>query len=270
MTETGVAVLSGLIQGLTEFLPISSSGHLALFQQYMGMTEPPLAYDVLLHFATMGATIVFFFTAIVKACSEWFSGLVRSERRNSRGWTLGWAIIAGNIVTVIVAFMLRNTVEGFFSSMLCVGAALFVTAAVLWYGSLIDEGSGRVTLFSGLIVGLAQGFAVIPGISRSGATIIAGQKAGLKPEAAFSFSFLMSLPAIGGATVLQLLEFGGVQGFVGQLPSGWMAGFGLSFISGLSSLWVLRRVVLAKKWRWFSVYCALLAILAITASLNGG
>ncbi|MDK2846257.1 MAG: undecaprenyl-diphosphatase, partial [Synergistales bacterium] len=80
MTQTGMAVLSGLIQGLTEFLPISSSGHLALFQQYMGMVEPPLAYDVLLHFATMGATIVFFFTVILKACFEWFSGLARPER----------------------------------------------------------------------------------------------------------------------------------------------------------------------------------------------
>lgn len=270
MTQTTMALVSGLIQGLTEFLPISSSGHLALFQQYSGMTEPPLAYDVLLHFATMSATILFFFNEIVAACVEWFSGFVKSSLRRSYGWILGWAVIAGNAVTVGVALVLKNSVETFFASTFCVGIALFVTAGVLWYGSTLKAGKEQVSLSRGLFVGLVQGLAVIPGISRSGVTIIAGLRTGLEPEEAFRFSFLMSLPAIGGATLLQLFEFGGFKGFMDQLPSAWIIGFLLAFFSGLASLWLLKKVVLARKWRWFSVYCAVAATVAIYGSLNGG
>ncbi|MGC9371888.1 MAG: undecaprenyl-diphosphate phosphatase [Thermovirgaceae bacterium] len=270
MTQATMALVSGFIQGLTEFLPISSSGHLVLFQQYAGMAEPPLAYDVLLHLATMAATILFFFREIMDACSEWFSGFVKKRFRQTHGWVLGWAVIAGNAATVVVALLLKNGVERLFASSACVGDALFVTAAVLWYGSTLKAGRERISLSRGLLVGFVQGLAVVPGISRSGVTIIAGQRTGLEPEEAFRFSFFMSLPAIGGATVLQLLEFGGLGGFVGQLPQAWIAGFLLSFFSGLVSLWILKKVVLAKKWRWFSVYCAVAGTLAILGSWNGG
>jgi len=270
MTKATMALVSGLIQGLTEFLPISSSGHLALFQQYAGMTEPPLAYDVLLHFATMGATVLFFFREIVLACAEWFTGFRKRDSRQTHGWVLGWAVIAGNAVTVVVALLLKNGVERLFASSACVGGALFVTAAVLWYGSTLKTGSERISLSKGLLVGLAQGLAVVPGISRSGVTIIAGQRTGLEPEESFRFSFFMSLPAIGGATVLQLVEFDGLRGLAAQLPQGWMAGCLLSFLSGLVSLWILKKVVLAKKWRWFSVYCAIAGALAILGTVNGG
>ncbi|MFP4482489.1 MAG: undecaprenyl-diphosphate phosphatase [Thermovirgaceae bacterium] len=270
MTQATMALVSGLIQGLTEFLPISSSGHLALFQQYSGLIEPPLAYDVLLHLATMGATILFFFREILDACVEWFSGFIKKEFRQSHGWVLGWAVIAGNTVTVVVALFLKGSIEALFASSLCVGAALFVTAGVLWYGSTLTVGVERISVSRGLFIGFVQGMAVIPGISRSGVTIIAGQRTGLEPEEAFRFSFLMSLPAIGGATLLQLFEFGGPEGFVGQLPKAWMTGFLLSFSSGLVSLWILKKVVLAKKWRWFSVYCGVVGVLAILGSINGG
>lgn len=270
MMQSTTAVVSGLIQGLTEFLPISSSGHLALFQIYAGMTEPSLAYGVLLHLATMGATVVFFRREIATACREWLSGFARSEGRRSRGWILGWAVLAGNFVTAVVALLLQKPAETVFSSSQYVGMALFLTAGVLWYGSSLKAGKERVSTASGVFVGLIQGLAVIPGISRSGVTIIAGQKSGLEPEEAFRFSFLMSLPAIGGATLLQLVEFGGLKGFLGQLPPGWGLGFSLSFVAGLVSLWILKKVVLASKWRWFSVYCATAAALAVAGSLNGG
>lgn len=265
MAQATMALLSGLIQGITEFLPISSSGHLVLFQQFSGMTEPPLAYDVLLHLATMGATTLFFFREIVEACTDWFSGFCKRNSRQTRGWVLGWAVIVGNAVTVMVALLLKNGVERLFASSVCVGGALFVTASVLWYGSTLKAGREPISLSKGLLVGFVQGLAVIPGISRSGVTIVAGLRTGLDPEEAFRFSFFLSLPAIAGATLIQLFEFGGLEGFVRQLPQAWITGFLLSFFSGLVSLWILKKVVLAKKWRWFSVYCAVAGTLAIFA-----
>jgi len=259
------AVFLGLVQGVTEFLPVSSSGHLALFQQLFGIKEAALSYDLLLHFATMLATLAFFGRDIALLLCQWCRGLLSAESRTAEGWTFGWAVIAGTVLTGAIGLSLKSLVERAMTLPWAVGAGLLVTAAVLWYGSsLSTDLCGRpVSPARGLLVGIVQGIAVLPGISRSGSTIVAGMKTGLSAPSAFRFSFLLSLPAIFGATLLEMKDLLQVPDWSSTLPSGWAAGTAAAFFSGLVSLAVLRRLVTRGKWRPFAAYCAFVGLLAL-------
>ena len=259
------AVFLGLVQGVTEFLPVSSSGHLALFQQLFGIGEAALSYDLLLHFATMLATLVFFGKDVALLLCQWCRGLLSAESRTAEGWTFGWAVIAGTVLTGAIGLSLKPLVERAMTLPWAVGAGLLVTAAVLWYGSsLATDLCGRpVTPARGLVVGIVQGIAVLPGISRSGSTIVTGMKTGLSAPSAFRFSFLLSLPAIFGATLLEMKDLLQVPDWSSTLPSGWAAGTAAAFFSGLVSLAVLRRLVTRGKWRPFAAYCAFVGLLAL-------
>ena len=146
-----------------------------------------------------------------------------------------------------------------------VGCGLLITAAVLWYGSGISGNrSGRpVTVPRGVLVGLVQGIAVLPGISRSGSTIVAGMRTGFSADSAFRFSFLLSLPAIFGAALLEMKDLLAVPDWQSTLPSGWWAGIAAAFFSGLAALVILRRLVARGKWRPFACYCAVLGTVSI-------
>ena len=268
--DTLPALSLGLVQGVTEFLPVSSSGHLALLQQFFGIHEAALSYDLILHFATMLATLVFFGRDIALLLCQWFRGFLSADARTSEGWTFGWAVLAGTVLTGAVGLPLKPLVERAMTLPWAVGAGLLVTAAVLWYGSsLSTDLRGRpVTLFRGLAVGLVQGIAVLPGISRSGSTIVAGMKTGLSAQSAFRFSFLLSLPAIFGATLLEMKDLLKIPGWSSTLPAGWAWGTVAAFLSGLVSLIVLRRLVARVKWRPFAVYCAALGLLSLALSLG--
>jgi undecaprenyl-diphosphatase len=158
-------------------------------------------------------------------------------------------------VTVVVVLFTRKLVHVLFGSTLFVGFALLVTAFVLFYGRGIRHGNLPVTPMSGLKVGLAQGLAAFPGISRSGLTIVAGLRSGLAPEEAFSFSFLLSLPAILGAAILELAVSAEGPEVLWSLPQGWWVGMMIAFISGLLALALLRRVVVRGLWGAFGLYC---------------
>lgn len=255
MTEN---LVLGLLQGITEFLPVSSSGHLAIAQRFFGFTEPLLTYDVLLHLATMASTVVYFREDVFRLAGQWFSGLIRKDRRDAPGWTVGWAVIAGTILTVMVGFPLRPLASRFSTSVPLVGGALMVTGVLLWAASAIGRGNGEISLKKAVPIGIVQGLAVIPGISRSGSTIAAGMIGGLSPEKAFRFSFLLSLPAVLGAAILEL----------GNLPSalmppGWPLGFLISGLSGYLALGLFHKMVILGRWRVFSIYCMGLGIFAV-------
>lgn len=263
------ALLLGLLQGTTEFLPVSSSGHLALAKLLFSIEDAPLAYDVLLHFATMLATLVYFGRDILSLMMEWFAGFTSADRRGE-GWRTGWAVLAGTAVTAMIGLPLKPVVVMAAGMPWAVGAGLLLTAALLWGASLSHRaGEGRegsVSPLKGALVGIAQGFAVLPGVSRSGATMVAGLKLGMGSGEAFRLSFLMSVPAVLGATLLEargLLPLGTGGGAVVTLPEGWVAGMMVAFASGLCSLALLRRMVAAGRWRPFAVYCALAGIAAI-------
>ena len=259
----------GALQGLTEFLPVSSSGHLVLAQTLLGFSEPPLPFDILLHIATMLATVCFFYKSILEALREWFLGFIRADLRGSWGWKTGWAVIVGNVATFVIAILMKEKVAYMFQSPLLVGISLIITGSILWYGSGKKGTISKPDLKSGLVVGLAQGIAVIPGISRSGITIVTALTRGFSLEEAFRFSFLLSLPAISGAVVLELLEAGTIDNFTSSLPSVWLLGVVSAFSFGLFALKILQKVVLFGKWRWFAVYCFVVGVMALLVGMKG-
>lgn len=263
-------LLLGIIQGLTEFLPVSSSGHLALAQIFLGTELPPLSYDLVLHVATTLATIVFFFTDIMKYLCEWISGLFKSGSRETTGWRVGWAVIAGTFVTGAMGIAMKSFAEAAGQNSLMVSTGLIFTGSVLLASHLIKPGTSRICIKHGALVGIAQGIAVLPGISRSGSTIIAALSMGVSKEEAFRFSFLLSIPAILGATLLQAIEVGGWDAFISSLPAGWYMGAGLSFVTGLISLVLLKKIVISSKWWIFGVYCLVLGVSVFGYTFLGG
>ncbi len=269
MTEFLASLTLGLVQGITEFLPVSSSGHLALLQQLFGIKDAALAYDLILHSATMLATILYFGRDILRLLAQWLGGFVSKEGRGSEGWTTGWAVLAGTVVTALVAFPMKPLMERAMGVPWMVGGGLLVTALLLWYGSALPARRvGRpLSVAGGAFVGLVQGIATMPGISRSGSTIVSGMRTGLSAPEAFRFSFLLSLPAIAGATLLELMALLKTPEGFSALPSGWQLGASIAFLSGFLSLVLLRKLVTLGRWRPFSVYCAAVGLLSIVLSL---
>jgi undecaprenyl-diphosphatase len=263
------SLLLGMVQGLTEFLPVSSSGHLALFQHALGWKDPVLAFDLLLHLATLGAVLLFFASDILNLGGEWFRGLWSREFRRRPGWIYGWALLGGTVLTVCVALPLKKSVEQAFSSPFLVGGALVVTGMVLFLPRFFPRREKKLSLGAGCFIGLVQGMAAFPGISRSGSTIVAGLGLGLSREEAFRFSFLLSVPAIVGGTMLELLEGGGVGSVATRLPAGAWIGALAAFASGYGALMFLRRVVLFGKWHWFGIYCIILGLGTLVWSWSG-
>lgn len=269
---SGVSFLLGLIQGATEFLPVSSSGHLALMQQLFSVKGDILAYNVLLHFATMLATVVYFRSDMAFLFVQWCRGFLPGGPRNGEGWSFGWAVIAGTAVTAAVGLPLKSVVEWAMTAPGAVGAGLLLTGAILWRGSSIAPAKGnggKVSLYQGLCIGAVQGLAVLPGISRSGSTIVAGLKTGLPRDDAFRFSFLLSLPAILGATLLEMKDLLELADWSSSLPHGWLAGTAAAFLSGYAALGLLRRLVSRGSWRPLAVYCAVLGVISIILSFPG-
>lgn len=245
----------GILQGLTEYLPVSSSGHLTLFQYMSGFSGPALSFDLLLHLATLIVTVVYFSRDIISLLSQFCSGFVSQRGRQTEGWRYGWAVIAGTVITGILGLSLKGFVEQG-TSLTVLGLCWLVTAALCELAVFLPEKNGLVTLKIGLIVGLVQGIAVLPGISRSGSTIVCALLLGLSRKEAFRFSFLLSLPAIAGAALLELKDV--VSGTA--LPQGAWFGFILAFVFGFIALILLRQMVAKGRWTGFAVYCAGLGI----------
>ena len=260
-------LILGAVQGLCEFLPVSSSGHLAIFQIFMGFGENLVAFDILLHFATLLAVIIFFWRDIWQILADWFGGWVNPHNRRS-GWSYGWAIIIASFVTAVIGLGLKDTVERVSESLLLVGLGEIFTAIVLLMIPVFARSRSNSSLLKiALAVGLAQGIAVMPGISRSGMSIAMGLFMGLGISEAFRFSFLISIPAILGATLLECLKFlkGGEAVF---LPEGWIWGAVIAFILGMASLRFMKGLVDAGKWAYFGVYCLIIGGCAVCLSLG--
>ena len=266
--DFSVALL-GLVQGLTEFLPVSSSGHLALVQIFVGMQMPPLSYDIVLHVATTCATIIFFWHDIISFFADWLHGFTSSEYKGSSGWTTGWAVIIATFITGLIGIIMKGFAEEAIQNSLMVGLGLTFTGFLLLVSRFIRRGLGKVRLTDGIAVGIAQGIAVLPGVSRSGMTMVAGMSAGLSKENAFEFSFLVSIPAIIGALILQLAEVGSARAFYAGLPHQWYFGAVIAFLSGLGSLTILKKIVIASKWWLFGIYCLILGLATVVISFIG-
>ncbi len=246
--------LLGLVQGLTEFLPVSSSGHLALGQALLGVESPGLALEAAVHLGTLGAVLLYFGQDLLALAR----GLVTD--RAARRYVLLLAL--GTVPVALVGLLLGDVLEEAFASLRAVGGAFLGTSLLLVLGTWATRRARRETVTAGDAgaVGVAQALALLPGVSRSGATVAAGLLRGLTPDAAARFSFLLAIPAIGGASALALARAVGEPG----LPSAGLAlaggcAFGSGFVAIRVFLSLLRRGTL-----WpFAAYCLLAGVTAL-------
>ncbi|HEY8425964.1 MAG TPA: undecaprenyl-diphosphate phosphatase [Limnochordales bacterium] len=271
--DVGAAVVLGLVQGLTEFLPVSSSGHLVLVQHLLGITTPQLLFDVVVHLGTLLAVLVALRTevlAVLRGVVAWprlLAGgpLAASDARD--GQLAAWVLV-GTIPAGIVGLTLDDAIEGLFGSVRTVGLALMATAALL---AVADRARGRsaglteVGWGRALVIGLAQAVAIIPGISRSGSTIAAGLLTGVQRDAAARFSFLLAAPTIAGAGLLAALK-----GASGELASPGTAvlltGFAAAALSGYVAIRLLLATLQRGALRYFAIYVAVVGVWALVGS----
>lgn len=246
------SIFLGLLQGLTEFLPVSSSGHLAIAQHFIdGFNQPGILFEVILHFGTLIAVLLYFSQDIKKLClSPWDKTSQGQEYRK-----LLLLIIFGSIPTAVIGLTFKDTFTGMFHNMLAVGCMLLITGALLFAAQHWRHGKRSIesiTFTDAFITGVAQSLAIAPGISRSGATIATLLFRGVDGASAARFSFLLSLPAISGATLLSIGEMQNLA--AGQIPV-YLAGGAMAFISGLAAIHMLLGILARKRLSIFALYC---------------
>ncbi len=260
------AALLGLVQGLTEFLPVSSSGHLAIAQHFLpGFEQPGLLFDVLLHAATTLAVIIYFREDVWKLLSCFF----RKDSYALDDRHTFWMLVLGSIPTAVIGLSFKDFFEGLFENLPVIGCMLLLTAMLLIVAERVRK-DGRqlpdLKVNDALLVGAVQGLAIIPGISRSGSTIACLLLRGIDGEAAARFSFLLALPAVGGAMLLSLKDLQQVSS--SELPA-YGLGALIAFVSGLFAIRCLMNVVRRKRLFGFAVYCLLVGTGIIGYSLLG-
>jgi undecaprenyl-diphosphatase len=258
------AILLGVIQGLTEFLPISSSGHLVILPFFFNWNLPEkemFIFDVLVQLGTLVAVIFYFREDLVAILREFFKQLFKGTPFATHEARLGWLLIIATIPAGLAGLFFQDMVEQTFTSPLFAGIALLVTAILLFLGEQISQNIGDIkdiTVFKALIMGLMQSLALFPGISRSGATISGGMLRHLKRESAGRFSFLMSIPimlAAGALSTYQMVtEVPNLTQFLPVMVIGFLSA---TIVGYIAIRWLLRFLV-NHSLIYFSVYCALL------------
>ncbi|HUU57138.1 MAG TPA: undecaprenyl-diphosphate phosphatase [bacterium] len=245
----------GLVQGLTEFLPVSSSGHLVLAQRYLGVEAPGIVLEVALHVATALAIVIYFRRRLVT--------IFAASAGGKRGWLRFAAlIVVASIPAAVVGLGFEDNIELLFESNRLVGGALLFTAAVLITSTFLRRGDAKLaemSVVAAVVVGLGQALAIAPGVSRSGMTIVAGLALGLAGAEAATFSFLLSVPAILGAAALE-------AGKIGTFDGSWLAlalAFVIAFAAGLAAIHVVLASVRGRRFGWFGAYCAVVGLAAL-------
>jgi undecaprenyl-diphosphatase len=264
------AVILGIVQGVTEFLPVSSSGHLVLFQHLFGLKEAELFFDVSVHMGTLTAVILFFRKEIRCLTAALFSFAGRVVRKNfslkdawaDKDMKLILLIGIGSVPTAIIGLLFHKAAEQLFSSVFLVGCALMATGLILWgtrWTKQDGEGINGFSIRKALIIGFMQGVAILPGISRSGTTIATALFLGLERETAARYSFLLSIPAIVGAEILTLADMNPVT--MPYLPI--LAGTLTAGVAGYLSLIMLVYIVKKGNMYMFAPYCWLVGTITL-------
>ena len=245
------AIILGIVEGLTEYLPVSSTGHLTIVEKLLGLSvdDPAVtAYTAIIQMGAIAATVLYFFKDIVRLLGAWFRGLLSAQERTNHDYQLAWAVIVGSIPVAVVGFLGKDVVKGPLRSLWVVAAALFAWSVVMWVAerrhSVLEKkhvvrGEGQVTMRDGLIIGLVQCFSLIPGISRSGATISAGLMDGLDRVTATRLSFFMAIPALTAAGLYELKDANTSVVGVGQMALGVVVAFVVAYAA---IAWLLRFV----------------------------
>ena len=243
------ALILGILQGITEFLPVSSSGHLVLGQKLLGINVPGNAFEVILHIGTLMSILVVFWPDIHSLLND-----IKDYQTRTYIFTL----LLGTMPAIIVGLSLKDQIALMFDNVHFVALALIVTGIILISSKWFLNKKSDLTLVKGLSIGLAQALAIIPGISRSGATICTGLMMGLSAEDAARFSFMLAIPAIVGAGILTAMDID--QIFLGM--DVMAVGLFSSFLVGWAALKWLLNLLKTGKFHWFGVYCLILGIIA--------
>ena len=243
------ALILGILQGITEFLPVSSSGHLVLGQKLLGINVPGNAFEVILHIGTLMSILVVFWPDIHRLLGGINDPHVRRYIFN---------LVLGTTPAIIVGLSLKDQVALMFDNAHSVALALIITGIILIFSKWFSKKKSDLTLVKGFCIGLAQALAIIPGISRSGATICTGLMMGLSSEEAARFSFLLAIPAIAGAGLLTAIDIDNISIGMDVMAVGLLS----SFLVGLIALKWLLNLLKTGKFYWFGVYCLLLGVIA--------
>ena len=274
------ALLLGILQGLTEFLPVSSSGHLVLAQAFLGLKEPLVFFDVMLHVGTLAAVLVVYRGAIGNLISGGVSAIAR--RNVSPELKFIWLILLGSIPTGVIAMLFKDTLEAAFDKVWLVSVMLIVTGGILQLprlrrdgafpkrasgnnGSASDAADTGMRWWHAPLIGIAQGCAITPGISRSGTTISLALLCGISAKTAAEYSFLLSIPAILGAVVLKMRDVVDTAIPIHIIAGGMLA----SFVVGYIVLRLLLVMLNRGKFSVFSYYCVALGLASLFCYSHG-
>lgn len=255
------AILLGLVQGLSEFLPISSSGHLVLAANILDFQKEGIAFEVFVHFGTLLSVFVAFRKEIVHMIIAPYSIWIKKENNQELKEYLNWDfyVLIGTIPAVIIGLFFKDQIESLFSSVILVLIMLSITGTIMIIPKFLPVSDKPLTKKNSFIIGISQAFAILPGISRSGSTIVTALAFGIDREKAAKFSFILSLPAVLGATILKtkdLIDIPPAQGEILLLIIGAIA----AFISGYVAIIWLLDLVKKGKLEWFGYYCFFVSI----------
>lgn len=269
------SIILGIVQGLTEFLPVSSSGHLAITQGLLGVPEDRMLFlAVMLHFGTLISIFFVYHEDIFLICKEFILMVIealrgRGIRAHNQHRKLGLLIIVATIPTGLMGIFLGDIFEGFFTSHIIIGISLIITGTLLWTAEKIHTGKKNIhnmRWFDAVLVGIFQGLAITPGISRSGSTIVGSLFRGFNKELATKFSFLIAIPSILGATLLETKDaftYG-----LGDISLGIiLAGVLASFLSGVFAIKALINFIKKEKLYYFSFYTWTIGSIIVVLSL---
>lgn len=283
--------IMGIVQGLTEFLPVSSSGHLAIFKHILNVnTDTGILFDILLHLGTLIAVFVAYFEDIKKlviegCCLIWdciMNCVIFVKKHTGKGKDISYReiistsyrkfvmlVIVSTIPTGLIGVLASDVIEKASATLIVPGIGLLITATLLFIADGVAPGkklAKNVTYKNGFILGVCQGIATIPGISRSGTTITACLLSGFDKSFAVKYSFIMSIPAILGATVLELKDVGSLKISAGQWGN-YLVGMIVSAVVGFICIKTMLVVVRKKKFKLFSIYCAIAGCIAVVCSI---
>lgn len=267
------AVVLGIVEGVTEFLPISSTGHLTIVEKLLGyqIDDPGItAFTAVIQMGAILAAVIYFWRDIVRLAAAWFRGLGSAAARQDPDYRMGWNVIIGSVPIAVVGLALKDVIEGPFRSLWVVFGGLVAWSLVLWLADRAargDRGEDSITWRDALIIGAVQCFALIPGVSRSGATISAALLRGIDRVTATRLSFFFGIPALAAAGGLQAVtEAGNISATVGWAPVG--IGTAVSFVVGYAAIAWLLRFVASNTFTAFVIYRlvvgAVIAVLLLT------
>ena len=256
------AIILGTVQGLTEFLPISSSGHLVIFEHLLKLKPDNVGFEVTVHLGTLLSVIVIYFNDIIQMIRSFVTGIFSRKIANTYHsdsyFRLSIFVIIGTLPAVLAGLFLENFFVSVFHNIFLVGITLIITGIVILSTRLIKNHNRQLTPAKSLWIGIAQSIAILPGVSRSGFTISTGLLSGISRDEAARFSFLLAIPAILGASLLHFIDLlssaKGSSGNIGPL----LAGLVVAFIVGYLAIRFLLSIIKSGRFVWFAPYCIIL------------